>query len=246
MLFFPACNKEDEKAVFSGHLSIELRKFFENGQKNTALHVVSIEEYPCSNFQIKYETSQSGSSQVISFEGIRLYDACVTSVGPAMAFIEIGQALPGTHHDLVFIVNDESVSTSLIGEQDKVFLDLVKGDNPFIEIRNEQVKRVPGNFVWGYIHGKAGITDIDSSIFYDSLWDAGVVKKNLPPGNYGFFRIGDEKLELFDQGHSNFHENYFLGEFEDDFDTLEDIAREFSEDYVIAIFSGAGEIFHNQ
>lgn len=246
LFFLTSCNKEDESAEFSGHLSIELRKFFGNGTRNTALLVVSREEYPCSNFEIKYETSLSGNRKLINFSGIKLYDACVTSVGPAKAYIDLGAIPPGSQDDLVFVVNNESVSTSLTGDHEIIALDVVKGDNTYIEIKNARITRLPGNFIWGYIHSKADDGEVDGESFCQSLWDAGVVKEELPPGNYGFFSISDGKFELFESEYTYLAENYFLGSYDGEFGMLKDIAVEFREEYVIAIYSGLGDIFHNQ
>ncbi len=244
-VLFLACQREPEMDDFSGKLMVELREVFNGEERQMALYVVTLEEYPCANFQIAYTYTHVAGRRMIIFEGIELSEACITAFGPARTFIGLGDMQEGSH-DVHMEINRETIITSFEVKEDLLKMSVLGGYSPYLDFYEKVMHRLSAEHVWGYVHAKMPGAETDYSDFFAQLWQAQAEEETLPPGNYGFFRIGEEYFVLFDHIHHYMPENPIVIRFDGDFQVLREIALEFSEEYVIALYSGKGDVFLNQ
>ncbi len=230
---------------FSGKLMVELREVFAGESRQMALFVVTLEEYPCTNFEIEYTYTSVAGRRMILFEGIGLSEACLTAFGPARAFIGLGEMQEGSH-DVHMEINRETIITSFDLNEDLLKLSVLGGYSPYLDFYEKEMHRLSADHVWGYVHSKMPGAETDYADFFARLWQVQAEEELLPPGNYGFFRIGEGYFVLFDHINHYMPENPFVIKFDGDFQVLQQIALEFNDEYMVSFYSGKGDVFFNQ
>ncbi len=246
VLFATSCRKESEKDEFSANLVVELREAFVKGQRHAGLYVATLEEYPCSNFEISYHYTHAGGVRMIVFEGIPKQEECLAEFGPARAFIDMGVMGEGAHA-VTLEIGENSLNTRFQVEDEYLMVDVLnKGAATTLEFQEKTMHRLPQNHVWGYVHPKVPGDDTHYPVFLQKLAEAGAKEKHLQPGNYGFFRVAQDGLYLYDHVYQYMPGRPLVMTFEGEFQMLQDIAMNFRDHCVIALYSAKGHVFHNQ
>lgn len=230
---------------FPGSLIVELRESFVENERIPAIYVVTQEEFPCANFYIDYTYSHTEGQRNIRFNRLVLPGNCLTAFGRAKAFIELESMHDGIHN-VHLEVNNDKLLTEFHLATDILTVEMPLGKIWSIQFPETMMHRLSDDYVWGYVHAIAPQSHNDYSQFFKQLTEAGAEEKQLEPGNYGFFRVGEDSFVLFVH-EMHFHpETPFVLLFDNDFQTLTDIAYSFSDDFVIVLYSAKGDVYHNQ
>ncbi len=245
LLIANSCQKDTERDDFSANLMVALREAFVEGERHAGLYVFTLEEYPCSNFEIDYNYTHVGGVRTIVFKGIPTQEECLAVFGPARAFIDLGEMDEGSH-TVNLEVKHEILNTHFQVNDQRLIVNVLNGHHPSLGFHEKTMHRLPENYVWGYVHPKVTGEDEHYPVFLQKLLDSGATQKHLQPGNYGFFRVGQEDFYLFDNVDQYTPEQPFVIKFDNDFHLLEDIATNFRDDCVIALYSAKGHVYYNQ
>lgn len=240
-----ACQKDEDIHDLSGTVVLELREHAADGLRKLGLYAETKEEYPCLNFAIEFEYTQASNSRHIHFLGVKAPRVCLTALGPAKTFLNLGEMDDGVH-ELQFMLNEEYSVVNLLVSEELVEVKMISAHPKFLIFREHELYRLTNSHAWGYIHAKSTEPDKEMELFFLDLWDLGATEETLEPGNYGYFRITDEAWYYFDHMHQYQPQNPFVIQFDDEFDQLRDLADEYSEHFVIVLYDAQGHYHHNQ
>ncbi len=241
-----SCRKDSPEDDFPGKMVLEPREFFSGKDRHVALYAVTTEEYPCSNFLIGYNCTTTNGSTIIEFKGVQLADDCITIMGPAKAFIDLGHITEASGK-VVFEISQETVRSVFQTTADYLKIIITEGTSTRLAFSETMMHRLPANYVWGYAHAKTAVNDGAYDIFLNKLQQSGAEKRSLAPGNYGFIRVTeDENIIIFDRKDKIEAEYSFVFFYDNDFQLLQSIAENFRDEFVITLYSAKGDHFHNQ
>ncbi len=240
-----ACQKDGDMHDLSGTVVLELREHAPDGLRKLGLYAETREEYPCLNFEIEVDYTHTSDSRHIHFLGVKAPRICLTAIGPARTFIDLGEMDEGAH-ELQFMLNEEYSVVNLVVTEDHVEVKMISAHPEFLEFKEHEMHRLADNHAWGYIHAKSAEPDKEVEAFFQELWELGAVEETLDPGNYGYFRVTEEAWYYFDHLHQYQPQNPFVVQFDDDFSQLIDLADEYSDHFVIVLYDTQGSYHHNQ
>lgn len=241
-----SCSKDLPADDFPGKIVLEPREFFSGKDRHIALYAVTTEEYPCSNFLIGYNRSTTNGGTVIEFKGVQLADDCITIMGPAKAFIDLG-LITEASGKMVFEISQEMVRSVFQTTAEYLKIIITEGGSTRLAFSETMMHRLPENYVWGYAHAKTAVGDDAYTVFLNKLHQSGAEKISLEPGNYGFIRVTEDKnMIIFDRKGQIESEHSFVFAYDDDFQILQSIAENFRDEFVIILYSAKGDHFHNQ
>ncbi len=246
LLFLNGCRKNDSLVDFPVALSLELREVFHDNARHTALFVSTVQEYECINYEIEYLYTKTIQHRYIEFTGIYLPSTCATAIGPATAHIVLGE-MDADRHDVLFGIEKHIMKTTFDVDDSNIQVVVDEGETEFLDFVEYTLNRLPEDFVWGYVIARSSANQNSFDDFFDKFWNTGATHEDLPAGNYGFFRITEDKdMILFSYDVSYYPEHYFVCTFDDDFYKLQSVAESFSAYYIIVLFSARGDYYHNQ
>ncbi len=240
-----ACQKENDLGSFPVDLRLELREQFVGNQRHMALNVTTVDDYPCANYQVDYRFSSGPQKREVVFKGLFLPDECLTAFGPARAYVEMGLMPPGAH-ELQLRVGQEHMQTVFHVGIDQIRWKGQDGGAGYLHLADTLIHRVSEHHVWGYVSGKFGEGESDYADFFNDLWDLRAQYQPLSPGNYGFFRVTEDRFILFSNEYQIIPDTPVTILYKEDFYKLEEVAAGYSDTHIIELFSGAGHHFHNQ
>ncbi len=245
---FGSCQKEEAIDDIPLPLLVEVRERFASPERIFMLKVQTLEDYPCENFLILYSSHKPFGIRDIVFEGIEVPHICITNFAPARADILLDDLVEGRNH-IRFFINQDVMLTFFDLEEDVLNISISGKETPFLKFREKVIHRVPSNFIWGFTSQKSNAEVDHHDDFFQLVLDHGAKAHELEPGNYGFFRMTEDKeLEIFraeDIWLPNFYKG-FVFSYDGEFDTLRQLADNFHETLIIEICSGEGDVYHNQ
>ncbi len=240
-----ACQKDKDMHDLSGTVMLELRELAADGERKFGLYAETKEEYPCLNFLIDYDLTHTSDGTHLHLSGVKAPTVCLTALGPAKAFVDLGKMDDGLHQ-LQFMLNEEYSEVNLLVSKEVVMANMVTIHPVSLEFSEHEMYRLADNHAWGYIHAKSTKPDKEMGAFFQELWELGATEENPDPGNYGFFRITEGAWHYYDHMHQYQPQNPFVFQFDDAFEQLSDLADDYSAHYVIVLYDALGQYHHNQ
>ncbi len=245
VLSLSACQKEDDMHDLSGVVMLELREVCVDGERLIALYAETREQYPCLNFFIDYEVTKELQQRSVHFKGLHVPKICLTAIGPAKAFIELGKMQKGQHPTDI-LLNEDHVKTFFHLSEDLLHVEIRSDNAESLEFVEYDMHRLSDAYHWGYMQVLQTEPDKNVEDFLEDLWDAGAQAVSLESGNYGFFRIQEDNIILFDDMHQRKVQNPLLFVFDGDIEVLTGLADDYSETLAISFSNPKGEHYHNQ
>lgn len=239
------CVDKEDLVDFPVAMEIEIRELFHQNERQLGLLITTVQEYECSNYQIDYEYIYSAESRIIDFKGIILPSMCQTAFGPATAFVYFGNMDEG-RHEVHFLINEDWLSTDFNIGKDKINVYEKVDEIGLISFVENTVYRLSEDYVWGFLMPKTSGDHLDPKEFMDALLKAGAKDQQLSPGNYGFFRVTGEDMIIFDHEVSYNATFPIICTYEGQFETLCQIADDFSHELVVVLYSAHGDYYRNQ
>lgn len=240
------CHEKETLVAFPVPLEIEIRELYHQKERQLGIMVKTLQEYECLNYGIEYEYTYNSDHRIIEFKSIFLPSMCITALGPAKSFIYFGVMEEGKH-EAHFKINGGELITDFRVSKDKITV-IVNEDygNGLIGFTEKSIIRLSDDYIWGYLVPETSDEDFDYNVFLDHLRKAGAQKEEPGPGNYGFFRITDEEVIIFDHDNSYKPVIPFICTFDGEFESLKQIADMFSNECLIIIYSARGDYYRNQ
>jgi hypothetical protein len=241
-----SCSRDDDKDFPFTHISLMHFENFTGQGRELVFYLETLEEFPCSNFQISTQVTLLRDYVEIHASNIDIPSYCITAIGPATRNLMLGDTkqnhglfsfwVNDLRHDFNLIVNDESI-------------DVVEGsffDDRLTFVR-EKLMRIPDHTVWGYI-----VSDSidEKNVIPDELMfmfeDAGAELLQLNEGDYHYFLVDEEESVIFFPGEDKIEG--FAMFFEKDIEILANVFQEYLDMYdinhmTIRLFNTRGERF---
>lgn len=215
LVLFSTCKKNKEENLIvniEDDFYIDLFEDISNGEKRFQMDVATIHDQACLNFNIDYSLDFDEQINTIDLTLNNLVEPehCIEGEAPAEVVIPFGTINPGTYSFNISLKDAVVNNGRLLVFADRFQLEMDSDDG--IEIVNEQLYRIPGKTIWGYV-GYSSTEDMDDAERFindleglSSVFD--IENNNLyKSGYYGYFRISDEK-DLVLSGEIN--QNYYL------------------------------------
>ena len=120
-----ACEKEEtlELLPLDSALRVEMTESGEGSSSEFTLVITTEKDYPCQGYTLVREKEVKDSRFTISFTGVKPPEGgCLTALGPAMAFIPLGQLSNGVYGVTIRHGNFSSVGRIEVTDEE-VFLD---------------------------------------------------------------------------------------------------------------------------
>lgn len=239
------CAEKEKLIDFPVAMEIEIRKHFYQKERQIGLFVKTVQEYECANYQIEYDYTHNAEQRIVDFKGIILPSSCLTAFGPATAFVNFGH-MDENQHQVQFLIDQDYLITDFLIGKDKISIIYREDETDLIGFAEKTIYRLTDDYVWGYVLPKSAGHDVDTNDFFNALWKAGAKMQELSPGNYGFFRITGEDMIIFDQEVSHRATFPIICTYEGQFETLSQIADDFSHELIIVLCSAQGDYHRNQ
>ncbi len=240
-----ACQKDEDMHDLSGPVMLELREYAPEGERKFGLYAETKEEYPCLNFLIDYDLTHTSEGRHLHFLGVKAPTVCLTALGPAKSFVDLGEMDDGLHQ-LQFMLNEEYSEVNLLVSEEVIEVNMVSAHPGSLMFSEREMYRLDDNYAWGYIHAKSTKPDKEMGVFFQDLWELGATEESLDPGNYGFFRITKDAWYFFEHMQQYQPQNPFVFQFDEQFDQLCTLADDYSAYFVIVLYDVQGHYHHNQ
>ncbi|MCB0640471.1 MAG: hypothetical protein KDC44_02490 [Phaeodactylibacter sp.] len=190
LLFSCSPDERDPGVVVDVPLTFELDLFEQLDTLQNKLqllaHTVEIQE-DCINNTIDYTLDRREGKISISLNDIKAAEDCIEGQGPASATVNIGYLIPG-QYDIEINLRNTVVNTGVL-VVDHAFFYLSMHSIDGITLLNEQLYRIPGNTIWGYVsYDDHGLVDA-ANAFLSEL-TAMTYPFDYPEGYYGHFKLG--------------------------------------------------------
>lgn len=242
----PGCSEKNDLYDLPVPLKVEVRELFLDQKRQPGLMVETFQDYECSNYVIDFEYTQTNENRLIDFKGILLPAMCLTAIGPATAFVYLNE-MHESIHETHFLINDELLKTNFEVLQDQINVFVTNNERSgLIKFADKTITRLSNDYIWGHL---TPVTD-SSHPYYDDFFEkisqAGAKKENLEVGNYGFFRITDSEMIIFDHEKSYHTTLPFIFTYNGQFEPLKEIADSFSNVYIIDIYTANGDYYRNK
>ncbi len=240
------CEKNYQEAEIDSPIVVQMVPDYNNPSKNIELICKTEKIYPCCNFTLKSKVSNRFKNISIEFKYVIIPDMCLTTFGPAVTTIKLGNLSKGAHK-FKTIVNDVISEGELIVTDEKYVL---KIENPKeIVIAKETLNKIPKNTIWGTIgyHEKASESMVNT--FLDSLQILGATPSKYLPGDYHAFYIQENGEILNEPALEYWFSKRFIFDFSNNIKSIEELLTRYKENYWdklrIAIYTSDGDYFTN-
>lgn len=149
-----ACQKDEEMHDLDGAVMIELREHAPEGQRMIGIYAETKDAYPCLNFLIDYTLAHIAEGRHLHFHGVKAPSICLTALGPARAFVDLGD-MDGGLHQLQILLNEEYSEVNLLVSKTQVSVNIVSMEPGSLEFSEHEMLRLGDKHTWGYIHPKS-------------------------------------------------------------------------------------------
>lgn len=243
-----SCESESVEQVntLGSEISISLAEYLEPQQRTLTFKFLTEKDFPCINYQISHDIQREGQAIHITLSSIEKADVCLNAIGPATAFIDVGN-LPEGDYDLTIQLGQAITNygaLSVTPEAYKLSIEEPQG----LLVENPELLRIPKDVIWGtvkYLSGQQNKNLYEA--FLGSLEGIGASEKRLTEGNYFYFDIDATGKIRANQSVPDRVEIPFLMEFNGDEDqvirVLNQMSQTFGEEVVIRVYNSRGEEF---
>lgn len=232
MLFILAC--EGEEAVPSNTLGSEIEmsmaEYIDTDQRTLTLKFLTLKDFPCINYRIKHEVMVDHQLVNIVLEKVEEADVCLDAIGPAFAFVDLGQ-LTEKEYDLQIqlgesIINHGTLSVS----KDAYQINL--NENTGIRLLNPDLNRIPSQAVWGMIKYQGEEQNKKLMGFFNEAMEiAGATDKKFAEGDYGYFQVSPEGNIVQPLEQHDMNEQSFLFDFSGEEEDLQQVLQQINSNF---------------
>lgn len=249
LLLLLAC--EGEQAVPSNTLGSEIElsmaEYIDTDQRSLSFKFLTLKDFPCINYSIKHETVVDPQAIKIVLEKVEVSDVCLDAIGPASAFIDLGQ-LDEKEYDLQIQLGESLINYGTLSVSKEAYqIDL--HDTEGIELLEPKLNRIPAQAVWGMIKYQGEEKNKELISFFNEAMDiAGATDKKFAEGDYGYFKVNSEGkiIQPLEQG--ALEEQAFLFDFSGKSEDIEQVLQQINtsfEDVQVRFYNARGEEFRN-
>jgi len=250
LLLFVQCESENAQPVNTLGTEVELSmtEFIDQDERNLTLKFLTRKDFPCINYQIKHQLFSDDQSVRIVLEKVEEADVCLDAIGPASAFVELGN-LPHNEYNLTIQLGESVIKSGTLTVNKEAYrIDL--HDTEGITLATPELRRIPQQTIWGNVKFESDDKYKDLIKFFEqSLDQAGANDKKYAEGDYGYFRVGaDGKIQPPSENRELQREHGFLFDFNGDAEDLEGVLKQVNQQYQgvqIRIYDNQGREFRN-
>ncbi|MBS4012161.1 MAG: hypothetical protein KGZ97_00175 [Bacteroidetes bacterium] len=237
-----SCDKDETLSQLPEKFTFSLSEKFHPDSSQIVIKITSLEEYPCSNFEIIYSLSQSNNKSIVEFLGITNHGFCMTANGTAKATIDLCNGSQLKQYLFEFQTNEDLDAINFNVFEDYADMTITNSSGR-ISLLHEKLFRLHRNTFWGYTAKKnENVSDQIHNQLFDEIIGLGAEALELSDGYYGFFTVEDG-LIIFSQDKSvdieNFTPMVFL--YNGSLNDICEIAGDFNEDLTIFIRNTLGD-----
>jgi len=250
LLFFSSCESENAQPVNTLGTEVELSmtEFIDQDARNLTLKFLTRKDFPCINYQIKHQLFTDNQAIRIVLEKVEKSEVCLDAIGPASAFVEIGD-LTNNDYDLTIQLGESIIkSGTLTVSKDSYSIDMHEEDG--VMLANAELLRIPQQTIWGSIKYDPSEEKKDLVKHFDNfLKNAGANDKKFSEGDYGYFKVGANGKVLQSTGSQKIQGEYaFLFDYKGDTEDLQAALKQITQRYQdvqIRIYDNQGREFRN-
>lgn len=227
-------------------IKIEMWETMDSTKRTLQFNCSTEKAYGCSNYGISKTFSKSSDKIDIDFNGILIYDFCLTALGPATTTIDFG-TLPNGTYNLNIKVAKEKSNGQLIVTPD--YYEIKLDNQKQLQIINSPLQRVPTNTIWGTVgyHTSSSATLVQS--FINSLQNLGATTQTYQSGDYGYFQVDSSGQILPPQNHGYYFVKPFILNYNGNTSALHTLVKDYGVNYgdalTITLYTTKGEIFRS-
>lgn len=244
-----SCESESEEQIntLGSEISFSLAEYLDPQQKNLTFKFLTEKDFPCINYQISHQVQRVGNIITIELTDVEKADVCLDAIGPATAFIDMGN-LPEGDYNLLIKVGEAITNQGTLSVTPQSYqLSMEEPEGLIVE--NIELLRIPDNVIWGTIKY---IAQQKTKGLYDNLMSSlqgiGATEKRLSEGNYYYFDVDvSGRIRPKNAVLDNLTEEPFLMEFSGNDDQLVNVLGQmeniYGEGAMIRIYNAKGEEF---
>ncbi len=249
LLFIFSCEGEHEvpSNTLGSEIELSMAEYIDDDQRTLTLKFLTLKDFPCINYQIKHDVMVDHQAIRIVLEKVEASEVCLDAIGPASAFINLGQ-LAEKEYDFQIQLGESLINHGTLSVRKEAYLiNLV--ENKGIELLKPELNRIPAQAVWGTVKYPTTETNKKLLAFLgDGMEIAGASDKKFAEGDYGYFQVNSEGkiIQSLDQNVNN--EQAFLFEFggkEGDLKHLLEQINSNFDDVQLRMYNARGDEFRN-
>ncbi len=250
LLFVLGCENETAQPVntLGSEVELSMTEYVEDNQRTLTLKFLTRKDFPCINYQIKHSLRMDDQSVNIILEKVEESDVCLDAIGPASAFVELGQ-LPEKEYNLTIQLGESIVKSGTLTVSKNTYqIDMHDYDG--VELLNPELFRIPDQTVWGVLKYERSEQNKEIFKYFEQVMDrAGASSKKFAEGDYGYFSVGaDGKITQPLTSREILVEQPFLFDFSGDEDDLKMVLKQINSqhgDVQIRIYDAQGHEYRN-
>lgn len=250
LLVVLGCESETAQPVntLGSEVELSMTEYVEDNQRTLTLKFLTRKDFPCINYRIQHSLRMDEQSINIILEKVAESDVCLDAVGPATAFVELGQ-LPNKAYKLTVQLGASIVKSGTLTVSKNAYqIDMHDYDG--VELLNPELYRIPNQTVWGVLKYERNEQNKELFKVFEQLMDgAGASDKKFAEGDYGYFRVGaDGKITQSLTSRDALVEEPFLFDFSGDEDDLKMVLKQINSQYgdvQIRIYDALGHEYRN-
>ncbi len=240
------CKKDYSMDTIDSDIEIKMWETMDSTKRTLQFNCATEKVYNCSNFGISKTVRKTSDNIDIDFNGILLYDMCLTALGPARTTLDLGTLSNGTY-DLNIDVERKKSDGQLIVTSDYYAIEL--NNQRQIKINNNPLYRIPTNTIWGTVGYHASSNMALVQTFIDSLQFLGATAQVYQSGDYGYFEINSGGQILPPQNHGYYFIIPFIYNYAGNSSDLKGLIKYYGASYgdslSISLHTTKGEIFRS-
>ncbi len=252
LLFFSilliSCEGESEEQVntLGSDVSISLAEYLEPQERTLTFKFLTEKDFPCINYQISHAVQRMGNTISIELTGVEKADVCLDAIGPASAFIDVGNLSEGDY-ELIIKVGHELVNQGTLKVTSQAYhLTMEQPEGLLLE--NTDLLRIPDNTIWGTL--KYEPEQKNKGVYQtllSNLEAVGATEKRLDEGDYYYFDVDAAGRIQQRNNTADLWEEALLLEFNGSNDqitqVLQQMKQTFNDQISIRLYNAKGEEF---
>lgn len=249
LLFIFSCESEEAEPsnTLGSEIELSMAEYIDLDQRTLILKFLTLEDFPCINYQIKHQVMVDHQTISVVLEKVEAADICLDAIGPASAFIDLGQ-LSEKEYDLQIQLGESLINQGTLTVSKEAYR-MNLNDNQGIELLNPALNRIPAQAVWGMIKYQNEAERQALMSFFDEAMDmAGATDKKFAEGEYGYFQVNSEGRIVQPLDNQQTSEQVFLYEFSGEKDDLQQVLQQVNtnfKDVQLRFYNARGEELRN-
>lgn len=248
ILFFlfllSSCLDNDTETLSLGEVNLQITEELPAGSGHVHFNFMTVEEYECLNFPIRY-TSQSDEQSIdIDLTDIEKTNVCLTPKGPAFANVDLGNYYGGSYPVNIRVSGVDNAGTLKVDED----MMIIGFTNPqMLNLVYDTLLRIPEDIIWGLVgYYYPGDTE-KVNAFLDSLQQIGAQPRTLPYGEYGYFQTDTAGRLIAPEGLPYNLTKTFVFDYALPMEPVQDVIDHYASlyynDLYIYLYNSQGEIY---